>query len=310
MQNKGEFPKEYNMNGNITDIQRFSLHDGPGIRTTVFFKGCNMRCSWCHNPETIGFKNDLLYYDKNCIHCGYCLDTCKNGVHSVSTNGAHQIDKNKCLLCGECVKGCFSEALKFAARSVSADEVMQEIIADRAYYEESGGGVTLSGGEALCQAEFAESIIDRCRKERISVAVETNLLHDFDKIKHILKKLDLVMFDIKIFDDEEHKKHTGVSNKLVFENAKKLDELGVPFIVRTPLIPGVTDSNENILAIAEFTSILKNLSVYELLNFNPLGGSKYTAIDKNNHFADAKPLSKERLSELAELTKNYNVKIR
>ena len=298
------------MNGNITDIQRFSLHDGPGIRTTVFLKGCNMKCLWCHNPETINFRNDLMYYDRNCIHCGFCLNTCENGVHTVSSGGQHLIDKSKCQLCGKCVKGCFSEALKFAARSVSADEVMQEVLADRAYYEESGGGVTLSGGEALCQAEFVECIIDRCREEKINVAVETNLLHDFEKIAPILKKLDLVMFDIKIFDDAEHKKYTGVSNKLILENAKKLDGLGVPFIVRTPLIPGATDSNENILAIAEFTASLKNLAVYELLNFNPLGGSKYTAIDKSNPFADAKPLSKERLAELAELTKDYNVKIR
>ena len=298
------------MYGYITDIQRFSLHDGPGIRTTVFLKGCNMKCLWCHNPETISFKNNLMYYDRNCIHCGFCLDTCENGVHTVSRGGQHLIDKSKCLLCGKCVNGCFSEALKFAARNVSAEEVMQEILADRAYYEESGGGVTLSGGEALCQAEFAECIVDKCREEKINIAIETNLLHDFDKIKHILKKLDLVMFDIKLFDGKEHKKYTGVSNEVILENAKKLDELDVPFIIRTPLIPGATDSNENILAIAKFTSSLKNLLVYELLNFNPLGSSKYTAIDQNNLFADAKPLSTERLAELAELTKDYKVKIR
>ena len=298
------------MNGIITDIQRFSLHDGPGIRTTVFLKGCNMRCDWCHNPETISFTNNILYYNKNCIHCGHCLEVCKSGVHSVGENGEHLIDRNKCILCGECAKGCFAEAIKLASREVDEDEVMNEILSDRAYYEESGGGVTLSGGEALCQAEFVGRIADRCRKENISVAVETNLLHDFDRIAPILKKLDLVMFDIKIFDDGEHKKHTGVSNKLVLENAKKLDGLGIPFIVRTPLIPGATDSNENILAIAEFTSGLKNLVVYELLNFNPLGSSKYTAIDLSNQFADAKPLPKERLNQLAELTKNYNVKIR
>ena len=298
------------MNGNITDIQRFSLHDGPGIRTTVFLKGCNMHCLWCHNPETISFKNDLLYYDKNCIHCGHCLSVCQNGVHSVGENGAHLLEQNKCLLCGECVKGCFSEALKFASRSVNDDEVMREILADRAYYAESGGGVTLSGGEALCQPEFVERIADRCRDEKISVAVETNLLHAFEKIEHILKKLDLVMFDIKIFDDEEHKKYTGVSNKIILENAQKLDKLDIPFIVRTPLIPGVTDSDKNILDIARFTSKLKNLLAYELLNFNPLGSSKYTAINQNNQFSDAKPLDKERLSQIAKLTKDYKVKIR
>ncbi len=298
------------MNGNITDIQRFSLHDGPGIRTTVFLKGCNMCCVWCHNPETISFGNDLLFYEKNCIHCGYCLGICENGAHSLDQNGVHAIDRSKCKLCGKCVAGCFSEALKFASRSVSEDEVMKEILSDRAYYEESGGGVTLSGGEALCQLEFAERIIDRCKAEKISVAVETNLLHDFEKIEHILKKLDLVMFDIKIFDGDEHKKYTGVSNTLILENAKKLDGLGIPFIVRTPLIPGITDSNENILAIAKFTSGLKNLTVYELLNFNPLGASKYSALNTDNRLKDAKPLSKERLEEIAELTKNFNVKIR
>ena len=233
-----------------------------------------MRCEWCHNPETIDFENTILLYENNCIGCGKCFSVCPNGAHGVK-DGKHVIDKEKCKRCGKCVDVCYAEAIRFSARKMSTEEVVAEIVQDIPYYENSGGGVTLSGGEALCQAEFAESIIDECRKRKISTAVETNLCHDFDKIKGILKKVDLIMFDIKMMDSDQHRKYTKVGNELILENAKKADELGVPMIVRTPLIPGVTDSDENLIEIAKFVSGLKNAVRYELLNFNPLGGSKY-----------------------------------
>ena len=193
------------MLGNVTDIQRFSLNDGNGIRTTVFLKGCNMRCGWCHNPETIDFENNIMLYEKNCIKCGYCFKACSNGAHIVE-DGIHKINSQKCTLCGRCVSVCYAEALKFASKRMSVDEVMCEITQDMPYYEKSGGGVTVSGGEALCQAEFVEKLVDECKKRGINVAVETNLFHDFLKIEEILKKLDMIMFDIKLMDEELHKK--------------------------------------------------------------------------------------------------------
>ena len=295
--------------GLVTDIQRFSLNDGPGIRTTVFLKGCNMKCSWCHNPETISHKKELMFYKNKCIGCGRCFNTCPSGVHSV-VDGVHVIDREKCTLCGKCVELCYAEALVFSASEKTSDEVMFEVLQDKIYYDESNGGVTLSGGEVTCQKDFALEIIEKCKQNGIKTAIETNLLLPFEQIKDLLAAVDLVMFDIKIFDSDEHKKHTLVDNKQILENVKKLDELGVPFIVRTPLIPDVTDSIENLSAIAEYISETKNLLYYEILNFNPLGASKYESLAKNNEFAAAKPFVNTKLDELAKQLEKFNVKVK
>ena len=299
------------MYGMITDIQRFSLNDGPGIRTTVFLKGCNLHCAWCHNPETIRKKNELMVYPANCIGCGHCVPVCPSGARSIAA-GVLQFDRSRCTACGACAAVCFPGALKMAGRSVSVAEVMGEILQDRAYYADSGGGVTLSGGELFCQAEFADALIDACREEKIPVAVETNLNWQFESARPILEKLDLIMFDVKIFDSVEHKRWTGVENAELLDNARRLDTLDRPLIARTPLIPGATDSAENIRAIAGFLRNFRNLRCYELLNFNPLGDSKYRALEEKNPFVSARPQKPEalnRLREAAESVGNLTIQI-
>lgn len=299
------------MYGMITDIQRFSLNDGPGIRTTVFLKGCNLHCAWCHNPETIRKKNELMVYPANCIGCGHCVPVCPSGARSIAA-GVLQFDRSRCTACGACAAVCFPGALKMAGRSVSVEEVMGEILQDHAYYADSGGGVTLSGGELFCQAEFADALIDACRKEKIPVAVETNLNWQFESVRLILEKLDLIMFDVKIFDSVEHKRWTDVENAELLDNARRLDTLNRPLIARTPLIPGATDSAENIRAIAGFLRNFRNLRCYELLNFNPLGESKYRALEEKNPFVSARPLKPEaltRLREAAESVGNLTIQI-
>lgn len=299
------------MYGMITDIQRFSLNDGPGIRTTVFLKGCNLHCAWCHNPETIRKKNELMVYPANCIGCGHCVPVCPSGARSIAA-GVLQFDRSRCTACGACAAVCFPGALKMAGRSVSVEEVMGEILQDHAYYADSGGGVTLSGGELFCQAEFADALIDACRKEKIPVAVETNLNWQFESVRPILEKLDLIMFDVKIFDSVEHKRWTDVENAELLDNARRLDTLNRPLIARTPLIPGATDSAENIRAIAGFLRNFRNLRSYELLNFNPLGESKYRALEEKNPFVSARPLKPEaltRLREAAESVGNLTIQI-
>lgn len=299
------------MYGMITDIQRFSLNDGPGIRTTVFLKGCNLHCAWCHNPETIRKKNELMVYPANCIGCGHCVPVCPSGARSIAA-GVLQFDRSRCTTCGACAAVCFPGALKMAGRSVSVAEVMGEILQDRAYYADSGGGVTLSGGELFCQAEFADALIDACQEEKIPVAVETNLNWQFESVRPILEKLDLIMFDVKIFDSIEHKRWTGVENAELLDNARRLDTLDRPLIARTPLIPGATDSAENIRAIAGFLRNFRNLRCYELLNFNPLGDSKYRALEEKNPFVSARPLKPEaltRLREAAESVGNLTIQI-
>lgn len=285
------------MTGVITDLQRFSLNDGPGIRTTVFFKGCNMNCSWCHNPETISMKREVYYVPENCINCFKCVNVCTAIAHK-KFNGAHQYFSSVCVQCGKCAGVCHAGAMVTPWNRVTVDELMKEIAQDIPYYRESGGGVTLSGGEVFCQQEFADALTDACAAMEIPVAVETNLAFPFAKMEPLLRKLDLIMFDIKIFDEEKHREHTGIGNRQILENAKNVASLGIPLIARTPLIPGATDSEDNPRKIADFVNGLDNVQAYELLNFNPLGASKYQRMGRENPFKDSAPLSPEKLERI------------
>lgn len=292
------------MKGIITDIQRFSLNDGPGIRTTVFFKGCNMHCSWCHNPETINFKREISFYPQKCIGCGKCFTVCPNGSHKLDKNGVHFIERSLCTGCGKCADVCFADALVMCGIEKNVDDIMAEIVQDKEYYDYSGGGVTLSGGEVLAQSDFARSLVKACKEKGIHTAVESNISFPFQEVEGLLREVDLIMCDFKIFDNDLHRKYTGISNDLIKENLLKLDSLGVPIIVRTPLIPGVTNTTENINLISKYISPLKNLVRYELLNFNPLGAYKYDGIDKENEFRDVQPLSSEKMENLITVAKN------
>lgn len=291
----------------ITDIQRFSLNDGPGIRTTVFFKGCNMRCTWCHNPETLSQNHDLMFYPSKCIGCGKCFTACPVGAHKIE-NGVHTIDRKLCRMCGRCTEACYAEALVMSGKEMSIDEIMREIRQDKAYYDASGGGVTLSGGEVLCHTEFATEIARACHKEGISVAIETNLSFPYETISSLLNEVDTVMADLKLFDDSTHIKYTGVSNKNTIENIKRISD--IPMIIRTPLIDGITATEENLRSIAYLIVEKKNLIYYQLLNFNPLGASKYQSLDKANDFSSLRPYSDEQMKGFAAMLSDINIKVK
>lgn len=295
-----------NATGMVTSIQRFSLNDGPGIRTTVFFKGCNLRCVWCHNPETIRVQNDLMFYPDKCIGCGHCLPVCP--AEAIGTGGA--FDRAKCTGCGACAEICFPGAREMAGHETTVEEVMAEIRQDVRYYENSGGGVTLSGGEVFCQNRFADALVSACAAENIPAAVETNLLGDFDSIAAVLKKVSLVMFDVKLFDSAAHRQYTGSGNEVILANIRRLDAMGIPLIARTPLIPGITDTVENISAIAGFLSGLQNLQYYELLNFNPLGGAKYPALNMTDECTTLRPLTAEQLQRLREVAAASGIQVK
>lgn len=300
------------MNGRITEIERFALNDGPGIRTTVFLKGCNMRCAWCHNPETIGRGRELLYHANKCIGCYKCVYACPSKAQK-RIDGVHRYFPNLCVRCGRCAEICYAGAMEVSGKELTVGEVMAEIVQDKPYYQSSGGGVTLSGGEVLCQPEFAGALADACRAEGIPVAIESNLNAEWTVIAPLLEKLDLVMCDLKLADGEAHKRWTGVDNALIRENLGRLAENGKPFWVRTPLIPGATDSDENIRAIAAFLAGINtkgSLVWYELLNFNPLGSSKYESLRRQNPFADAKPLSSARVAELKAVAAQAGIPVR
>ena len=291
----------------ITDIQRFSLSDGPGIRTTVFFKGCNMRCAWCHNPETLSPNEDLLFYPAKCIGCGKCFSACPTGAQKVA-DGRHIIDRTLCVKCGKCTEACYAEALVMSGREMTVEEILREVRQDKAYYEASGGGVTLSGGEVLCHVEFAAALAKACRREGISVAIETNLSFPYAHVKPLLDEVDVVMADVKLFDDEAHKTWTGVSNKNILENLAKITD--IPLIVRTPLIPGVTATEDNLRAIAKHLAGKKNLVQYQLLNFNPLGASKYAGLDAENVFAEARPYTEGEMRDFGAMLSDIDIPVK
>ncbi len=235
------------MKGIIADIQRASVHDGPGLRTTVFCKGCPLRCQWCHNPECMDPKPQVLRYPEHCIGCGLCES------------------------------GCFSGAQVVCGREMTVGEVLAEILRDRPYYG-AEGGMTLSGGEPLFQADFSRELLAACRDEGISTAVETSLFAPWETAEPVLRQCELVMADLKVWDDSLHQKVTGVSNRRILENLRRLDGLGVPFVLRTPVIPGVNAVPEEIGAIAGFAAGLVHLKYYELLPYHPLGLQKAAAV--------------------------------
>jgi pyruvate formate lyase activating enzyme len=242
------------------------MHDGPGIRSTVFLKGCNMHCQWCHNPETINFLQEMLFYPEKCIHCGMCENGCYSGAR---------------VLCG---------------KKMTAQEVMDEVLLDADYYQKEGG-ITVSGGEPCCQPIFTEEVLHLAKQAGIHTAIESNLNVPFDVLEKILVNVDLLMCDCKIFDDEKHMQYTGVSNRLILQNLKQLSTIDIPVIVRTPVIAGINDTIEEISHISMLASKLPNLRYYELLPYHCLGLSKGIAEHKKIKFDTP---SKDTLHTLAE----------
>lgn len=295
------------MKGLISDIQKFSLHDGPGIRTTVFLKGCNMRCIWCHNPEAIPHRPQIAEYPEKCIGCGQCIGACRYGAIR-NEGGVRVFDRSACVECGACTRVCPAGAMVVIGTWREVNDVFAELAADIPYYGNSGGGLTISGGEPLMQADFCAELLRRCREAGIHTAIETNLSLPFGEMEKLLPWLDLVFFDIKLMDDTAHKKYTGVSNAVVLSNSRKIDQVRIPLVVRTPVIPGITDAPENIRAIAEWAGTLANLEYYELLNYNVLAKAKYAAIGLDYSLPDVRPLPEEDMERLTLVAKDTGVK--
>lgn len=271
--------------GYVFNIQRFSVHDGPGIRTTVFLKGCPLSCVWCHNPEGIAPGPELVLSPRRCIECGECLVVCPQGLPAPGRTAVLQ-DLDACIVCGACAETCPSQARQIAGCEMTVAEVMAEVRKDRIFFDESGGGVTFSGGEPLWQPEFLRQLLRACREEGIRTAVDTCGLAPWDDLESVAGVTDLVLYDIKHMDDHVHRRFTGVSNVQILANLRRLGALHRRIWVRVPVIPGVNDSPENLQAIGELAASLEGVEQVRLLAYHPLGEDKLRRQGKTSALED------------------------
>lgn len=267
------------MQANIFEIKRFAVHDGDGIRTTVFFKGCPLRCRWCHNPEGLAAIKNLAFYAHLCTHCGNCAKACAAGVHEVSAD-THSLHRDACTFCGDCLSACPQKALRIYGRTVTIDELMPTLLADRPFFEESGGGITLSGGECLLQADFCTALLKALKDEGINTAVDTSGAVPPQSIQKVLPHTDRFLYDIKHFDPQKHKDGTGMDNHQILANLEMLFQANASVEIRIPLIPGYND--DCIEQVAQFLSQRPSLHGVRVLRYHNFAASKYSALDMPN----------------------------
>jgi len=268
------------MNGRIFKIKRFSVHDGPGIRTSVFLKGCPLNCVWCHSPEGISNEITIWYDMKLCISCGECVRICpKNALKLVMDSDSHiAVNRKFCNNNGDCVKTCPTGAIQFTGTEISLEGVMTEIEKDLVYYRESGGGVTLTGGEPLFQPDFSLEILKECQKKNIHTAIETSLFCDMESLKEVAPYIDLFLTDLKIFDRDMHTHYAGKPNDMIKENFRYLAESGKNIIVRIPMVKGITDTEENKNEITGFVNEIDSRIPIEYIPYNPLAENNYNKL--------------------------------
>ncbi len=257
--------------GTVFQIQHFCTDDGPGIRTTVFLKGCHLDCAWCHNPEGKSMNPIIAINLVRCIQCGSCTTICNN--HKI-VGGNHSYDASNCTVCGKCIEACPAEAISFCGKKMTVSEVMEEVLADKGFYEGSGGGMTISGGEMLLQPEFSYALLKAAKEQGVHTCIETSGAVTYETLAYVVKYADLVLYDIKETDDENHKKYVGIGTQLIIDNLKKLNQLGKPVMIRCPIIPGVNDRTEHLDTIASIYNELANIQDVQILPYHELGTGK------------------------------------
>ncbi|MFH2103753.1 MAG: glycyl-radical enzyme activating protein [Chloroflexota bacterium] len=293
--------------GKIFDIKRYSINDGPGIRTTVFFSGCPLDCRWCHNPEGRSRQSELLYRACRCIRCGACAAACPEGA--IKVEAAILTDRAACIGCQSCIDVCFTDARQFAGRSATITQVMAIVLRDMPFYEESDGGATFSGGEPLGQLDFLAALLKSCRENGIHTIVDTSGYAGWDAFERILRDVDIFLYDIKLMDDCRHQEVAGVSNRLILENLRKLSASGARIVVRMPLVPGINDGEENTRQLGIFLSGLPLLPEVEILPYHASAEEKYAAMDREYRLAGLKPPNPEQTRQVESILRSYRLNV-
>lgn len=291
------------MTANIFEIKRFAVHDGDGIRTTVFFKGCPLKCVWCHNPEGIPRKSQLAFYKDKCTLCRACADACPANAHIIENN-THFFDRNKCKTCGECSEACLNGALKLYGKEMTINELIPLLLKDKDFYDNSGGGITLSGGECLEQYEFCAGLLKRLKQHDIHTAVDTCGFVLKKAIDAVAPYTDIFLYDLKALSEDVHIKCTGQSNKIILENLKYIDSLGKKTEICIPFVPGYNDGE--LQYIADFLKTLKNITKVRVLPYHNFAGSKYMALDTENTLPHTLP-QKEEIQKAEHIFAKFNI---
>jgi pyruvate formate lyase activating enzyme len=293
--------------GMIFDLKRYSINDGPGIRTSVFMKGCPLNCWWCHNPEGQSRKQQLIFRSNRCKKSRACLETCPLGA--ISWNDGPVIDWKTCDHCGNCAQVCLAGALEIVGHQIDMDQLMAEILRDILFYDQSGGGVTFTGGEPLLQMDFLREALLRCKEQNIHATVDTSGYTSWANLKTLLGLVDLFLYDLKHMDAEKHKRFTGVSNLKILNNLQDLSREGATIIVRIPILPGINDDEHNLAQSAAFLASLPHLEGVELIPYHEIGVAKYQALGMQFNLADTVPPTEPRINALEDQFSQYGLKV-
>jgi pyruvate formate lyase activating enzyme len=295
--------------GIVFDIRKYSIHDGPGIRTAVFFKGCPLECRWCHNPEGRAPQPELIFHPARCILCDACLNVCPNGAITRRAD-AIRIERRFCKAAGECATACNAEALQLVGRAMSAQQVMTEVERDHIFYKESGGGVTFTGGEPLAQPRFLLDCLSVCHTRAMHTTVDTSGFSPWKVLDEIRPLVDLFLYDLKLMDDTRHRQWTGVSNKTILANLQRLSEAGHKIIIRIPLIPGINDDEENLRQTSALLAALPNVPSVELLSYHNIAAAKYAGLGVNYELVEIHPPAHEKMQACVALMTSFGLQVK